>query len=511
MHGVERDVAHDFLFDPEPFGPELFDLELTTERLTTERLTTERLTVEGARDGLRGASIPHIVAKPFDNCREIDMKAQIFEKMESMFPLIAHDYHEISPVELILYQLARGNTFNMRVVGLEAIKKLRKDHPDCSITFKPTHFSEADFILLSLLFRENGMRVLTEGGSNLFIDDIDLYSDLLPKIVDPAISEYFDGRPMSLSRYFSTRGAFKVFRNPVTIPQEDGTEIQIGLKDILLLSRAYRQHLVKEREMYVTFPGYSRIKTGLLDILKKDEEKIKTGRSYSGKIDGFLHLPFQMDLEASQQTGVDVYVVGVNIAYSPVLEDENFSELIRLSESGVDEKEIYRQDLSYIISAFCNGKTKGDLSIKFSEPVRIDTLGPKENPKGTKNKKVAQKFARDIFEKTLSMQPVFPANIYFSAFDRKFSDTPTKKILERIDDRRQTLQTLLWGKEKKRVDLHYILDYKSQIISAEEIVNRTFDTFNAQDKQITRRDGARFVVLNADVATQYRNHTAHFF
>ena len=99
--------------------------------------------------------------------------------MESMFYLIEHDWQDINALELVIYQLARGNTFNMRVIGLEEIKRLKEANPDCAITFKPNHLSEADFILLSILFRENNMKVLIEGGSNLFIDDIDIFKLLL--------------------------------------------------------------------------------------------------------------------------------------------------------------------------------------------------------------------------------------------------------------------------------------------------------------------------------------------
>ena len=95
--------------------------------------------------------------------------------MESMFHLIQHEWQDINPLELVVYQLARGNTFNMRVIGLEGIKRFREENPDCAITFKPNHLSEADFILLSILFREHNMKVLVEGGANLFIDDIDIF------------------------------------------------------------------------------------------------------------------------------------------------------------------------------------------------------------------------------------------------------------------------------------------------------------------------------------------------
>ena len=112
------------------------------------------------------------------------MKKQLYEKMESMFHLIEHDYHDTHPLEIMVYQLARGNTYDMRVVGLEGIKKFRKDHLDCSITFKPNHLSEADFILLGLLFREHKMRVVTEGGANLFIEDIDIFKHVIPNVIN---------------------------------------------------------------------------------------------------------------------------------------------------------------------------------------------------------------------------------------------------------------------------------------------------------------------------------------
>ena len=91
------------------------------------------------------------------------MKEQLYEKMKSMFHLLEHRYDEISPLEMTIAQLARGNAFNTRVVGLEGIKKFRDKNPDCAITFKPNHLSEADFIMLSLIFRENNLKVVTEG------------------------------------------------------------------------------------------------------------------------------------------------------------------------------------------------------------------------------------------------------------------------------------------------------------------------------------------------------------
>jgi hypothetical protein len=82
---------------------------------------------------------------------------------------------------------------------------------------------------------------------------------------------------------------------------------------------------------------------------------------------------------------------------------------------------------------------------------------------------------------------------------------------ERIDDLRDRLRHLSWGNKKWRVDLSYVLDFRNHIISADEIINRTFDLFNTQDRRITALDGDRFVVYNHHAAMQYRNHIAHFF
>lgn len=437
------------------------------------------------------------------------MKKQLYEKMTSLFHLIEHDYHDISALEMIIYQLARGNTFNMRVVGLEGIKRFRKEHPDCSITFKPNHLSEADFILLGLVFRENGLRVVTEGGANLFIDDIDLFQDLLPAVVNHNLKSSTAERRMSVSNYLKSRGAFKVFREPVTLKQENGSEIHLGKKEILSLTRAYRYHLVQQKEMYVTFAGYSTVKSGLLELLKKNG--LKTGRSYTGKLEGFHHLPFLMDIEASLYTGVDVYIVDVNIAYEQVMEDENFRELMKLQASGANKNEIYQKDLGFIIKEFCSDKKKGNLSIKFGEPRKIETSGLKEGLVGRKIKNTAYKYAQETFEKVLSMQPVFPANIYFTAFDESFNKMPVPAMIEKINDLRDYLRTLAWGRENRRVDLHYVLGYNHHIISADEIINRTFQNFNTPGRRITDIDGDMFVVYNRDVARQYRNHTAHFF
>jgi hypothetical protein len=437
------------------------------------------------------------------------MKKQQYEKMESMFHLIQHEWREINPLELSIYQLARGNTFNMRVIGFEGIKRLREAYPDCAITFKPNHLSEADFILLSILFRENNMKVLVEGGSNLFIDDIDIFRDLLPQFTMKQFKDFAKGHRMSIARYLTTRGAFKVFREPQRVVQPDGTEIEMSRKDIISLTRAYRYHLVKEKEMYVTFPGYSSIKLGLLELLKKNGTK--TGRSYTGKIDGFHHLPFQMDIEASLYANADLFAVPVNIAYEHVLEDEHFAELARLYESGENKRDIYLRDLGYIIQEFYCDKNKGNLSIKFGEPRKIDTSDLKDGFAGRKIKSAAYKHAEELFESMLSMQPIFPPNIYFTAFNENFSSTPVRVIKEKIDDIRDYLRTLVWGKAKRRVDLHYVLGYNHHIISADEIINRTFQIFSRPNKHITAIDGDMFFVYNKEVAQQYKNHTAHFF
>ncbi len=436
------------------------------------------------------------------------MKEEFYKKMEAKFPVMAHRYQEVGPLELTICQLARGNTFNMRVVGLEGIQRFRQKNPDCAVTFKPNHLSEADFILLSLLFRENNMHVVTEGGANLFIDHIDIFQDIVPLFVNPNFKDSFPDLVLSLADYLSTRGAFKVFREPDTYQMPDGTPVEIGKKEILTLSRAYRHHLVKERSMYVTFPGYSSVKTGLMDLIKKDD--VKTGRSYTGKFDGFHHLPFQMDIEASLGTGVDVYLVDVNIAYSPVLEDENFMELLRLQEQGASKSKIYLKDLGYIVESFCKDKRKGELSIKFGKPIKVDTTSLKDPFLSRKIKGKAQELAKRTFDKSLTMQPIFPANIYFSAFDEHFNRLSMKDLKDKIDDIRDHLRHLVWGMEKRRVDLHYVMDYRNHIFSADEIINRTFDLFNNENRQITARDGDMFVVYNNHVAMQYRNHVAHF-
>lgn len=437
------------------------------------------------------------------------MKRLLYEKMESMFHLIDHDYEETGALEMLLYKLARGNTFQMRVVGMDAMKEFRAENPDCAITFKPNHLSEADFILLSLLFRENGLRLLIEGGANLFIDHIDIFRDLLPKFVDRGLKDQLGNHRLSVAQYLQKRGAFKVFRNPVTISQDQGHELKLGRKEILSLTRAYRYHLVKQKEMYATFPGYSSVKSGFLDILKKDE--VKTGRSYTGKIDGFHHLPFQMDMEASIESGVDLYMAEVNIAYEQVMEDENFSRLIRMREAGVNPEEIYLQDMGYIIDQFINDTKKGHLSIKIAEPKKIDVVNLKESFLDRKMKSAAQRVAAEAYDRMLAMQPVFPANIFFSAFDPLFNRLPVRVMKEKIDDLRDRLRQLRWGREKRLVDLHYVTGYNDQLITAEEIINRTFDIFNTSERRTAALDGDTFVVYNKDVAQQYRNHVIHFF
>ena len=437
------------------------------------------------------------------------MKKSLYDKMKPMFPLMAHDYSEIGTLERFIYQLALGNTFNIRVVGLEAIKRFRRENPNCAITFKPNHLSEADFIVLGVLFRQNDMRVLIEGGNNLFIEEIDIFRDVLPALIHAGFQKLAETHQLTIAQYLSQRGAFKVFRNPVTLRQPDGEEVKLGRKDILSLSRAYRQHLVESKEMYLTFPGFSAIRTSLLELLKMDG--VKTGRSYTGKVDGFHHLPFQMDIEAAVDAGVDVAIVPVNLAYERVLEDENFQELTRMHEAGVSPQEIYFHDMGYIIRRFCEDKRKVDLSFKFGEPRKIDTHSLRGDVLGTKIKFAAHTYAKETFERVMGMQPVFPANVYFSAFDEDFTRMPVSVMREKIDDVRDHLRHLVWGKQRRRVDLHYVLGYNLQIMSADEIINRTFEVFAALERPITSLDGDMFVVHNHDVAMQYRNHVAHFF
>ena len=126
-------------------------------------------------------------------------------------------------------------------------------------------------------------------------------------------------------------------------------------------------------------------------------------------------------------------------------------------------------------------------------------------------KAAAQRVAAEAYDRMLAMQPVFPANIFFSAFDPFFNRLPVRAMKEKIDDLRDRLRQLRWGREKRLVDLHYVTGYNDQLITAEEIINRTFDIFNTSERRTAALDGDMFVVYNKEVAQQYKNHTAHFF
>jgi hypothetical protein len=182
-----------------------------------------------------------------------------------------------------------------------------------------------------------------------------------------------------------------------------------------------------------------------------------------------------------------------------------------MHEAGVNPQEIYLKDIGYVVRQFLADKRKVNLSIKFGEPRKIDTKPLKGDVLGTKIKFAAHTYAKETFERVLGMQPVFPANIYFSAFDENFNRLPVRIMREKIDDIRDRLRHLAWGRQKQRVDLHYVLGYHHQIMSADEIINRTFEVFTATERPITTLDGDMFVVHNRDVAAQYRNHIAHFF
>ena len=176
----------------------------------------------------------------------------------------------------------------------------------------------------------------------------------------------------------------------------------------------------------------------------------------------------------------------------------------------MSRSKIYLKDLGYILQAFCRDKRKGELCIKFGHPAKIDTAGLKDPFLTMKLKNSAKSLAVSTFNKVMAMQPIFPANIYFSAFDEFFNRISINRMRDRIDDLRDYFRHLTWGKKNWQVDLYYVLDYRNRIISADEIINRTFELFSRQDKQITARDGDMFVVNNHPVAMQYRNHIAHF-
>ncbi len=436
------------------------------------------------------------------------MQEKLYDKMKPLFYLIEHNYTEINALELLLYKLARGNTFNIRIIGLDEIIKFRSEHPDCSITFKANHLSEADFIVLSILFRENKLRVLFEGGSNLFIEELDVFQDVIPSFVDPALKKIIENYKLSISEYLTNRGSFKVFRKPQKIVGKNGEEINLGQKEIICLIRTYRQKLLKDREMYVTFPGYSSRKANILNFIRNE---IKTGRSYTGKFDGFHHLPFLMDMEASLSSNTDLYFVAVNIAYEPVIEDINFQTIENLIQNESSQESIYQQDLGYIINEFCKNKKVGNLSIKFSRPKLFDTNQFKGSLARIKLKKWAEKFADEAYNQVMAMQPIFPSNIYFSAFNKNFDRISIQRMRERIDDIRDYLGKIQWSKEFAELDLKYVLSYTGKIISADEIINKTFEFFNSPDREVTDKDSDTLVVYNKNVAQQYRNHTQHFF
>lgn len=388
---------------------------------------------------------------------------KIYESMKPMFDIVAHDFQKPSKPELDLLSQFSDNTFEKRIVGFNRLIKYRYAHPKDTIVLVSNHLSETDFIETMIQFLRHEERLLIQGGDNLFIEDFRLSNPFLELKID-------------LNKYLRSRGAFQVIRKPKVVEISEDS-IELNKRDVVKLNKCYLFNLVKEGETFLQYPGQSNI-----------EGTLKQGRTYNGMTESFSRSIFQLLIEGKAFAKNEIHIAPVNISYESIFEDTIFSELLKMKADGKNDDDIYLYDMKNIIDEYMNPDRKARMCLKFSEPKPIQV--------GLSKKATSKKLAAEYYDKVMSMQTPFPANIFFTASQGIID---VKDLEERIGNLTERLY-------KNEADMYYLMQ-EGKLKSPSRIIDETLDIY--EPRGIVTLKNNKIKILRNDVAEQYANHISY--
>lgn len=401
----------------------------------------------------------------------------IYESMQHYFPVVEHNYQPIGKKELNLVSMISNSTFtDKRIVGFNRLLDYRRKYDEDAIVLVSNHLSEADFLEMSLFFYTKELRLLIQGGDNLFREDV-------------RIKSHYATTAINLDKYLRARGAFQVLRQPKDVYVE-GRKKSLKGSTVMKLNKAYLFKLVEDAEMFLQFPGQS-----------GESSQLKHGRPYDGRTVGFNRAMFQMLIDASEFEDKNVHLVPVNMSYESVLEDTLFSELEKL-KTKIDSEQLYQYDMDHIIGEYMDPARQSRFCLKFGMPSYLDT-GSFWDRKGILKKSLSEKLAEESYQKVMSMQTAFPSHIFFTAVGGDW--------YVEIPDLKERITRILTEIEETHADMHYLRDKSGETKTPDAIIDETISKFRSNGRKVIAEKNGAIEIRKKDVAKQYANHIAHFF
>jgi len=209
------------------------------------------------------------------------------------------------------------NFKDAKVQGLDALEELDKDS---ALVYVSSHKSHFDYWIIPFHLCQRNLKVpAIASGDNLFISVIGWY-----------------------------------FRKLKAIKLKRGADAE----DLRQFFNYIKEVLIPEKEPLLFFPEYSRGKN----------RKIKTGRSYDGKLHNFAPNFLNPLIEAKKcNNHAQIYVVPTAVSYSRVPEDTSFPYLGR---SKSRNKFIFK-DLPHIFAQLLFN-SRASYQLNFGEPIPIE-------------------------------------------------------------------------------------------------------------------------------------------
>ncbi|MFP4118067.1 MAG: 1-acyl-sn-glycerol-3-phosphate acyltransferase [Candidatus Woesearchaeota archaeon] len=367
-----------------------------------------------------------------------------------------HLHHErsdtfLSVMKHISDPLIRNTFEDIKVEGLEDVLDCERQQ-----VFISDHESEMDWLLLQRILSDKGIKTTVQAGDNLFVPGIGY---LLRKCGGfMSVRDSHDFRYHGKNHRITKKEyAFSLYRPQLErILSDEGYDILI-------------------------FPGYS---------VDKYTGETKSGRSYDGKFNPFMPVPFARVSEVAKKQDLDLAFREVKISYERVPEDTAFRQFKNMTGGSKLLKNVYDHANTFLLSPWKR-------RMKSIKPHAIIKFGEEHSPE-----KKGRILAEELYEGVGSLLRVYPTQLIFASTDDKYKISKH----DLLDNVRRNVDKLY----EKGIDITPVHD-GNRLMPLDSMLNRIERLFNYNKVPIIATHNYQTIEHDKNEVFIWHPHLARYY
>lgn len=299
-------------------------------------------------------------------------------------------------------------------------------------------------------------------------------------------------------------GAFKFLRKDATLKYP-------GLSPVSLSRTRYIDELLPEYLKYemIDAKGLDKKRMDLMIYAEQEKHPITKkrggGRSKTGKLRDLSHLFFDKFRSISRDSGVQLYIVPVNVGFSKVPEVPFIVDpppqkgIMRAIRYALEQHFCF---IAYPKFAIKNPKAKLSAIIKYGEPMPLET--------NFESMRDLLKYSNHIRDKIGKLESIFPVTLIYHAM--KNQEELSLKTLE------ERMKKLIDKYQEQDIDVNPCIDQKGNLLPVKEMTEQALEHLNlnpaylikeAKNGKFLKLKGDQIISLHPAVQKWYYNNLVH--